>query len=159
MEYISQVYTLSTKFTIDYPSTAYPELMYKQGRPYTCLLIDSHEGYFICVPFRSSIHNNAYLFKTTARSLRSRSGLDYTKIVIISDLDYIDSSINAVVDNDEYSEMMKNLAQITQEVVDYVDTYISHVNGTEPLHPREYARSYGFSTLPYFHNVLGIFTN
>lgn len=157
MEYLSQVYTLSTKFSTDYPNTNYPELMYKQGRPYTCLLIESHEGYFICVPFRSHIHHtNAYIFTTTARSRRSRSGLDYTKIVIISDLDYINSSIAAVVDNDEYVEMMTNLKQITQEVIGYVDTYILHANGTKPLHPRAYARSYGYSTLPYFHDILGI---
>ena len=99
MDYLSQVYLLSAKFVQDYPAGAYPELMHKQGRPYTCLLIDSHDGYFICVPFRSSIHHkNAYFFKGTARSQRTKSGLDYSKIVIVSDPDYIDSSTAAIVD-------------------------------------------------------------
>ena len=62
-EYNFQVYLLSQKFTTDYPLSQYPELMYKQGRPYTCLLIETHDNYFLCVPFRSSInHKNAYHF-------------------------------------------------------------------------------------------------
>ncbi len=61
MDYLAQIYLLSSKFIQDYPSCDYPELMYKQGRPYACLLIDTHDGYFICVPFRSSIsHKNGY---------------------------------------------------------------------------------------------------
>lgn len=60
MEYDSELSLLSSKFTQDYPPATYPELMHKHGRPYTCLLIDSHDDYFICVPFRSSIgHKNA----------------------------------------------------------------------------------------------------
>lgn len=64
MNYLSQVYLLSAKFVQDYPSSAYPELLHKPGRPYTCLLIDTHDGFFICVPFRSSInHKYAFFFK------------------------------------------------------------------------------------------------
>ena len=112
MEYLSQVYLLSAKFVQDHPAAAYPELMHKQGRPYTCLLIDSHDGFFICVPFRSSInHKNAFFFKGTARSQRTKSGLDYSKIV--------------------------------KEAVSYVDTYIAHINGTAPLHPKQFIRLYG----------------
>ena len=155
MNYLAQVYLLSSKFTEDYPSSAYPELMYKQGRPYTCLLIDSHDGYFICVPFRTSIsHNNAFFFKGTARSKRTKSGLDYSKIVIVSDSNYIDISTAAIVDQDEYREMVNHLPQIVNEAVSYVDTYINHVNGTAPLHPRQFARLYGFTTLAYFHDIL-----
>ena len=62
MEYDSELSLLSSKFTQDYPPATYPELMHKHGRPYTCLLIDSHDDYFICVPFRSSIgHKNALI--------------------------------------------------------------------------------------------------
>jgi hypothetical protein len=157
MEYLSQVYLLSTRFFRDYPAATYPELMHKLGRPYTCLLIDSHEGFFICVPFRSSInHKNAFFFKGTVLSQRTKSGLDYSKIVIISNPDYIDSSTAAVVDQDEYNEMMINLPQIVNEVVSYVDTYIAHINGTAPLHPRQFIRAYGYSTLVYFHDIMGI---
>lgn len=157
MEFDSQVYLLSSKFIQDYPSAQYPELMSKMGRPYTCLLIETHDDFFICVPFRSNIrHNNAYLFKGTARSKKSRSGLDYTKIVLIKDGDYIDSAARAIVDQDEYNEAMKNLPRIVQETNNYVDSYAGHVKGTALLHPREFERKYKFSTLPYFHDILGL---
>jgi hypothetical protein len=156
-EFDSQVYLLSPKFITDYPLSSYPELMYKLGRPYTCLLIETHDDYFLCVPFRSSInHRNAYHFTGTQRSLKSRSGLDYSKTVVIKNGDYIDSATPAIVDQDEYSEMMKNLPAIVQQVLDYVNAYIGHKNGTAPLHPREYTRRYGFSTLPYFDSILGL---
>jgi hypothetical protein len=157
MEYDVDVYLLSSKFISAYPACSYPELMHKQGRPYACLLIDTHDGYFICVPFRSSIsHKNAFMFVGTKRSKHSKSGLDYSKAVLVSNLDYLDSTTKAIVDPDEYTEMMKNLPVIVKEVIDYVDTYINHINGSAPIHPREFARKYQFSTLPYFHNIMGI---
>lgn len=157
MEYDSELSLLSSKFIYDYPHAAYPELMYKSGRPYTCLLIDSHDDYFICVPFRSSIsHKNAFMFTGTARSKKTKSGLDYSKIAIIKNTDYLDSTATVIIDSDEYSEMLKNLSDIVQEVNDYVNTYINHVNGTAPIHPRAFARKYQYSTLPYFHDLMGI---
>lgn len=157
MEYDLELSLLSSKFIRDYPSVTYPELLHKQGRPYTCLLIDSHDDYFICVPFRSSIgHKNAFLFTGTARSKKSKSGLDYSKIAIIKDIDYFDSTATAIVDQDEYNEMMKNLPTIVHGANDYVDTYIKHINGTKTIHPRAFLRKYQYSTLPYFHDIMGI---
>ena len=157
MEYDSALSLLSPKFTQDYPPAIYPELMHKHGRPYICLLIESHDGYFICVPFRSSIgHKNAFMFTGTAHSTKTKSGLDYTKIAIIKDNDYFDPTTIAVIDQDEYSEMMKNLSTIVQEAINYVDTYINHVKGLVPMHPRAFARKYQYSTLPYFHDIMGI---
>lgn len=157
MEYNSELSLLSSKFTQDYPPDTYPELLHKHGRPYTCLLIDSHADYFICVPFRSSIgHKNAFMFTGTIRSQKAKSGLDYSKIAIIKNNDYFDSLSKAIVDQDEYAEMMKNLTVIIQEALNYVDTYINHINGTVPLHPRAFARKYQYSTLPYFHDIMGL---
>lgn len=157
MNYCSQVYLLSTKFCSSYPNSIYPELMYKQGRPYTCLLIDSHDGYFICVPFRSSItHKSAFLFKSSVLSRRTKSGLDYSNTVIITDTEYIDSSTSAIVDQDEYREMMVNMPRIVSEVNYYLDTYINHIEGRKVIHPRDFKRLYRYSTLKYFHKELGL---
>ena len=157
MDYLAQIYLLSSKFIQDYPSCDYPELMYKQGRPYACLLIDTHDGYFICVPFRSSIsHKNAFLFRNTERSKQTKSGLDYSKIVIIEDMDYIDSIKAPIIDHDEYREMMSNLTEIVEEVHSYVNSYIQHVKGDVTLHPKQFERKYGYTTLVYFHSILGI---
>jgi len=50
MDYDFEVNLLSAKFLNSYPDTLYPELMHKQGRPYSCLLIDTHQDYLICIP-------------------------------------------------------------------------------------------------------------
>ena len=158
MDYDVDVYLLSQRFHTDYPAALYPEIMHKQGRPYNCLLIDSHAGYFICVPFRSYInHSNAYMFKNSQRALYCRSGLDYSKAVMIADTKYFDSG-KAIVDQDEYNEAMRNMNTIVQEVLSYVDTYIGHISGAAPIHQRQFQRKYQFSTLKYFHDVLGLQT-
>lgn len=157
MEYEVEIYLLSNKFINDYPQTKYPELMLKEERPYSCLIIDTHEDYFICIPFRSSIsHNNAYIFRGTNRSNHTRSGLDYSKVVLIKDTDYINSERVAVVDQDEFNQAQKNMDRIVNDIIKYIDDYVNHVNGSSALHIREFERRYKFSTLPYFHNILGL---
>ncbi len=155
MDFVVELSLLSSRFALDYPLIRYPELLHKAGRPYTCLLIASHDDYFICIPFRTSInHKNAFLFTGTLRSRKAKSGLDYSKTVIIKDTAYLDSSAKAIVDRDEYSEMIKNISTIVKDASRYVDTYIKHVVGSSPLHPKVYARKYQYSTLPYFHDIL-----
>lgn len=151
-----QIYLLSKQFSKSYPLSDYPELMYKEGRPYNCLLIDTHEDYLICVPYRTNIsHNNAFHFKRSKRSKENRSGLDYSKIVIINDLTLI-SSEKAVIDHDEYLETVQNIDRIAKDVSQYIDTYILHVKGKKILSSNGYERKYKYSTLKYFHNELGI---
>lgn len=139
-----------------YPQNEYPELMQKQGRPYACLLISTEE-YYICIPFRSSIrHSNAYLFTTTERARRSQSGLDYSKIVLIKNFDYIDTKTMAIVDQDEYVELMNNIQRIVEGALEYIDQYTKYRQGIIHLHHRQYERKYGKSTLPYFEDILGL---
>jgi len=58
---------------------------------------------YIYDAYRSEIsHTYAYLFKKSKRSIKHRSGLDYTKIVIINKSEYVDN-IDALVDKDEYN--------------------------------------------------------
>ena len=147
---------LSDVFLRDYPAADYPELMYKKGRPYSCLLIDLHLEYRICIPFRSSIrHKNAFLFVGTERSRRTKSGLDYSKMVLIRNEAYLNDQ-NVVVDQDEYRETIQNIRKIAGEAIDYLDEYIHHVDGTHRLHPKNYARKYQYSTLVYFHDIMGL---
>lgn len=96
------------------------------------------------------------MFTNTQRSKRTQSGLDYKKAVIIKDGTYIDSTAKVVVDNDEYTAMMKHISTIVEDVHNYIQKYVNHVEGTKVLHPREYTRRYQYSTLPYFHPELGL---
>lgn len=151
-----EIRSLSANFYNDYPASKYPEILSKSGRPYTCLLIEVSDSYLICVPFRTNIrHKEAFLFSGTNRSLRNRSGLDYSKCVLIKNSLYIDTK-NTIVDSDEYKVVMKNINRIVEEVENYIDTYIKHIKGEVILHEKEYKRRYSYATLPYFHDILGI---
>jgi hypothetical protein len=100
-------------------------------------------------------HRNGYHFRTTARSRRAKSGLDYSKMVIIQDSRYLSTS-NALVDNDEYIEAMRESERIISEAVAYLDNYINHNKNIITLNPEEYRKKYSYSTLSYFHNILQI---
>lgn len=95
-------------------------------------------------------------FSLTNRSQKTRSGLDYKKTVLIKDTDYITSGNSVIVDSDEYTAMIRNIGTIVTEIDEYISTYTKHINGTQRLHERAFARRYQFSTLPYFHEILGL---
>lgn len=155
LEFDVEVRYLTAQFLNDYPQTTCPELERKPNRRYACLLVDTHQGYFICVPFRSRVqHKNGFRFRNSNRSRRTPSGLDYSKIVLVSEMDYVGAP--AVVDQDEYKETMQNIRKIVEEACEYIERYVKHVTGEKVLHEREYQRRYGMSSLPYFHDVLGI---
>ena len=147
---------LTDAFYQAYPNPPYREILKKKQRAYNCLLFQSHYNYFICIPYRSEIsHKYAFHFSHTARSRKHKSGLDYSKIVIIEKTEYIDST-DAIIDKEEFNETMINLEQIKMEALEFVEDYILHMNGMKKLHKREFDRRYLFSPLQYFHNELGI---
>ena len=99
---------LSKKFYQRYPSKMYEEILSKEDRPYSCLLVKQY-GYFICVPFRTEIrHKYAYHFQASERSRKHHSGLDFTKVVIVTNQEFINEDIT-VVDQDEYKEVIYNI--------------------------------------------------
>lgn len=157
--YDYQVLNLTEQFYEDYPNPPYEEIVRKDARPYNCLLIQSHYGYFICILYRSHVnHKYAYKFKNSKRSIRNKSGLDYTKIVIVQNSDYL-GTVDAVVDSDEYKETRDNIEYIKNDAQEYIDNYVDHIlNGARKYDQKEFERIYGFSTLRYFHNELNLST-
>ena len=151
-----QIVQLSDDFYHVYKSPPYEELLKKNNRPYNCLLFQTHYDFFICIPYRTEItHIYAYRFKKSSRSQKHKSGLDYTKIVIINNNKFIDDK-TVVIDKDEYNETIKSSQKIKQDALKYVEDYIAYINGTSPLAHQEFNRRYHYSTLKYFHNELGI---
>ena len=114
-------------------------MLKKKQRAYNCILFQTHYDYYICVPY----------------SKKHRSGLDYTKIVIINKSEYVDRA-DALVDKDEYNETVESIKRIKREALKFVDDYVNHVKDTQKLSLQEFKRRYSFSTLQYFHNELGI---
>lgn len=152
-----QVLNLTDEFFIDYPSPPYKEIIRKNNRPYNCLLVQSRYDYFICIPYRSHInHKYAFKFKKSICSRRVNSGLDYSKIVIIEKSKYI-GTVDAIVDQDEFNETRDNIEYIKNDAQKYIDNYVEGIKGNAAKYDKkEFERVYRYSTLPYFHDELGL---
>lgn len=113
---------------------------------------------YICLLFRSHIHHkNAFLFKNTERLKTDSSGLDYSKTVLIRPEDY-DKYLteNAVVDTDEYKAVRMNIYKIEKQISKYIEGYVKSVSDFENADKKSFERKYKYSTLKYFHDILGI---
>lgn len=151
-----KILKLSDEFYRAYPEKRFKEILRKKERPYSCIVFELRNDSFLCIPFRSEIkHPYAYHLKNSKRSIENSSGLDYTKTVVVNNNSYFRKE-QAVVDYDEYVEIINNINQIKFSAMSFVDDYIKHTVGTALLHASEYKRRYQFSPLKYFHNELGI---
>ncbi len=100
-------------------------------------------------------HKYAYHFQASERSGKHHSGLDFTKLVIVTNQEFINEGI-VVVDQDEYKEIIYNIGKIVDSVIKFVDDYVEHIKGIKRLHEREFERRYHFSSLKYFKRELGL---
>ncbi len=156
MDYAFQIVQLTAQFYHDYPHEKYPEILNKSNRAYNCFLFEIWEDIFVCVPYRTEIHHKySYRFKNSVRAQQHKSGLDFSKAVIISNFNYI-SSASAVIDSDEFYETMKNITLIANKVFQYVKEYIDYNKGIHTISHQEYIRRYQYSPLQYFHKELNI---
>ena len=150
-----EIRKLDLSFFGAYPNPPFTEIERNFERPHTMLVFNFHEDLFICVPFRSHIpHNNCYHFTLSNRSNRSKSGMDFSKTLIIKNPQFI--GVPTTVDNDEFSEFLKNKDIIMEELIKYIHDYKNHCLRTRTLHQREYDRRYKYTTLKYFHDLLNI---
>ncbi len=156
MNYDFQLVRLTSLFYQDYPHSSYPEILSKNSRTYNCFLFEIWKDIFVCVPYRTEInHKYSYRFKHSARSRQHKSGLDFSKAVIISNPDYI-SHTAAVIDTDEFRETIANIIHIATRVSQYVKDYIDYNKGIHTISEQEYTRRYQYSPLKYFHRELNI---
>lgn len=144
--------SLSKEFFQDYDPKDFPELEHKEGRPYLVFLIKIENNTF-AVPFRTNIrHKFAYRFKNTGRETESRTGLDFTKAVIVNEERYIGEE-EKLIDDIEYIELDSKFYFIQNQFKRYVLRYHKHLAGE--LDERQ-SKAYRFTTLKYFHKELGI---
>lgn len=148
--YDFQVLRLSDAFFDAYPKEVYPEILEKRDRPYNCIIFEAGNDCNICIPYRTEIkHPYAFHFKNSSRSIIHKSGLDYTKIVIVKKKSYLNAE-HTIVDHDEYIETVQNIHTIKKEAFDFVRAFVKHTAGEDVLHPSEYKRRYQYSPLKYF---------
>lgn len=145
---------LNNTFYDTYDEVNYGEILRKEARSYSCIVLETKYDYFICLPFRTDMsHKYGYHFKNSVRSRTYMSGIDYSKMVILKDNSYF-STTNAVVDGDEYVEMVQNIEKIVTEANEYLDNYINYKKGLNNISARDFARAYRFSTLKYFDDII-----
>ena len=151
-----QILKLTPMFYNNYLNSSHAEILKKNNRAYNCLLFQTHYNFYIAIPYRSEIaHKYAYHFRYSKRSKKHKSGLDYTKIIIVGQNEYLDTK-DAIIDNDEYNETIRNFDRIKEEVLTYVEDYINYVQQKKCLSEKEFERRYKYSTLKYFHREMGI---
>lgn len=154
-----EIRKLTNDFYDNYSNAIYSELLMKIGRSYDVVIfeLDVLKDCFIAVPFRTEMnHKNGYHFKFSHRSKSHQSGLDYSKIAVIHKHNSHFIGLPSTVDSDEYIEFQKNEDKIHKNIEKYILGYMNHINGTQPLHLKQFERRYKFSTLQYFHCELGI---
>lgn len=57
---------------------------------------------------------------------------------------------------DEYIEVIKNIDEIIERALEYLEEYINWFCGKSKLSKKKYVKRYKYSTLKYFHHALGI---
>ena len=133
-EFDYQVLRLTDRFYECYHPKDYPEIMGKRGRAYSCLLIETHFDFFIAIPFRTEIkHKYAFHFRKSKRFRDHHSGLDYTKMIIIKNPEFVETK-EAEVDSDEYAEMRNKIYVIVKGALSYLEDYLLHQNGKMEVH-------------------------
>ena len=149
MNKLFEIRKLSNEFYKDYPSTLFPEMEHKLGRPYVVLLIRLNDLQF-AIPFRTNIrHAYCYKFSTSNRPTDSDTGIDFSKAVVITKNDYLDDISD--INKKEYIELESKAFFIFKQFTKYVNDYIKFKKsgGNEYV-----ARRYKFSTLKYFDDLL-----
>lgn len=140
-----EIRLLSNKFFKDYPKDKYPEISNKNNRPYLVFLFTIDDKLF-ALPFRSNIkHNYCYKFKNTNRTTNTRTGIDFTKAIIIENKEYLGSV--AYIDNLEFMELNSKFYFIKEKFKTFYKRYLSYQSDNKYMSP--YIK---YSTLQYFLN-------
>lgn len=149
----TKICLLTDCFFEDYPHDLYKELEYKKDRPYLVLLIKI-DGLTFALPFRTNIsHNYCFAFKKTGKKSNNKTGIDFTKAIILNKEEYIGKE--AFIDLLEFKEVKTNENLIINRFISFLSKYKEIMN--EPNKSiYEYERFSKYSTLKYFHKELGI---
>ncbi len=137
---------LTSQFYTDYPNSKYPQIEVKDDRPYAHIVVNTY-GKLFCVPLRSKItHPHAYF-----TNKKTRSGIDYSKAVVIDDINYIDNSTKVFLRQDEFDKLRGKDYVIQKQFEDYIELYKkAKIDETIPYRDM----ILNFSTLQYFEKYI-----
>lgn len=129
------------------------EIMSKgETRPYIILVIEVEKNKF-AIPIRTNLHKTKDCYESNHQT---NSGLDYTKSVVISRDDYIDSTRFPEIEHKEYNYIKFKEREIkisfARFILDYKKDVIRHnKNPAIPENPR-----FKYCSLQYFKKELGL---
>lgn len=133
---------LTDAFYTKYDLINFPEIENKKSRPYMVMLVKIEDNQF-ALPLRTNIkHKFCYQFKKSGRPTHSRTGIDFSKAIVINDIAYIGNS--AQIDNKEYIELERNYFFIIHKFQNYIRGYKEYLNNPDDFYK---AQAYKFTTL------------
>ena len=135
---------LSDKFYNDYVNCR--EIEQKKLRPYILLLLELN-GLLYALPLRSHIKHK-YAFLTDKIN---KCGVDYSKALVITDENYIDSK-KPFIRNNEHKILLSCVDTIKEEFSSYLTDYKRVVSSGA----KRTLSKYRYCTLQYFHKELGL---
>ena len=139
---------LSDKFYKDYPGEQYPELEQKRNRPYIQIVIEIN-GVRYAAPLRSGI-KHTYAFWTDKKN---HCGIDFSKAVVISDEEYINSETVPYIRPNEFNALRGKDYKIKIKMIKYIEKY---KKAKQDLNKRVNQNIVRYSTLQYFEKEIGI---
>lgn len=141
---------LSKQFYIDYAHNLFPEIEYKENRPYLMLLM-TIDGLTYAIPFRSHITHGYSFFTDT----ENKCGIDYTKAIVITNQSYVVDNINGIpikIRPNEHKALFGKKYKIIKGLKKYIKEYKRAVKNNV----NQKISVFKYSTLQYFHKELNL---
>lgn len=111
-----------------------------------------YNGNNILVPLRRNIGKSPKLYYPVPSKTRPNAGLDYRKMLIVNNEDYIEIPSGQRLAESQTKIISDNYDTIEKAVIKYIDGYIKSANKNREHRDFDYS----FSTLHNFHKELGI---
>ena len=129
------------------------EILTKEERPYYVLLLEL-DGLTFAIPLRSHI-THSYCFLADI-STDQKSGLDYSKAVVITDsAKYVDPT-PVTIRQHEYNFLKQSEYLIKKQFSSYVASYKKEVRRRQKNPAFPVSALCRYASLKYFHNELGL---
>jgi protein AbiQ len=129
------------------------EILNKEERPYYVLLLEM-DGLTYAIPLRSHV-THTYCF-IADNSTGQKSGLDYSKTVVITDTAKYINPVHVTIRQHEYNVLKQHEYLIKKEFSAYLASYKKEIRRRQKNPSLPVSALCRFSSLKYFHSELGL---
>ena len=140
---------LSDGFYLRYKD--YPEILQKNERPYSILVIEAYERKF-AIPIRSHINiNNKDCFITDSDK---NSGLDFQKSIVVLDESFLNPVAFPTINHSEFNAIKFKEAEIKEAFTKFLRSFISEYKRRKRNSKIPESNRIKYSSLKYFINEI-----